>query len=107
MQRSTRRRGKRRGLDRRTVIQDSVSFVLAWLLIWYLAVHGVDSPIQWGLLGLAGSLLGVTGAGEIISKARIGTDGSGSSSASPESLLSSGSSLPHNEATGEIIPPMI
>jgi hypothetical protein len=104
MQRSTRRRGKRPGPDLRTVVQDTVSFVLAWTLIWYLAVYGVASPIQWGLLGLAGSLLGVTGVGEIISKARTGTAGSDLSSASPELLPSSGSSLPHNDLD---VPPMI
>lgn len=106
MQRSTRRR-KRRGPDLRTVVQDTVSFVLAWGLIWYLAIYGVDSPMQWGLLGLAGSLLGVTGVGEIITRARGGTAISGSSSVSPESLPSLRSSLPHNDVTGEIPPPPI
>lgn len=84
-----------------------MSFVLAWSLIWYLAIYGVDSPIQWGLLSLAGSLLGVTGVGEIISRVRGGTAGSDSPSVSPELLHSSGSSLPHNETTGEITPPLI
>lgn len=106
MQRTTRGRRKRRP-DIRTVVQDTVSFVLAWSLIWYLAIYGVDSPIQWGLLALAGSLLGVTGAGEIISRARTGTGGFGSPSASPASLPSSRSSLPHTETTGEIPPPPV
>lgn len=83
-----------------------MSFVLAWSLIWYLALYGVDGPIQWGLLATAGALLGVPGAGEVISRVRGGTDGSGSESVSSDLLLSSRSSLPHNEASGEIIPPM-
>ena len=106
MQRSTRRR-KRRGPDLRTVVQDTVSFVLAWSLIWYLAIHGVDAPIQWGLLGLAGGLLGVPVSGEITRRLRSGTGGRDSRSESSDFVRSSRSSLPHNEATGEITPPMI
>lgn len=107
MQRTTRRRRKRHGPDRRTVIQDVASFILAWALIWYLAIHGVNAPIQWGLLGLAGGLLGVPVTGEIGRRLRPGTGGRDSRSASSDFVPSSRSSLPHNEATGEITPPMI
>lgn len=76
MQRAPRRRA--RGPDRRTVIKDTVSFMLAWALIWFLALYGVDGPIAWGLLGLAGTLLGIPVAGGIMAKAgdTTGTDGS-------------------------------
>jgi len=85
MQRATRQR-RVRGPDRRTVIKDLVSFASAWALIWFLALYGVDGPIAWGLLALAGTLLGVPGFGEVQRRrAATGTDGSGWPSASPDS----------------------
>lgn len=84
MQRASRRV---RGPDRRTVIKDVVSFTLAWALIWFLALYGVDGPIAWGLLGVAGALLGVPVAGGIMTRGETstGTDGPDSPSPSPDS----------------------
>jgi hypothetical protein len=81
MQRAPRRRA--RGPDRRTVIKDIVSFALAWALIWFLALYGVDGPIAWGLLGLAGGLLGIPVAGGIRGKSEDATGMDGSDSPSP------------------------
>lgn len=85
MQRAPRRRA--RGPDRQTVIKDGVSFTLAWALIWFLALYGANGPIAWGLLGLAGTLLGVPLAGRSRSRESesIGIDGSDSSSLSQDS----------------------
>lgn len=77
---------RRSGPDRRTVVKDSLSFTLAWALVWFLAVYGVDGPMAWGLLALAGTLLGVPGMGEILNRVRTGTDGSGSDSPHSGSL---------------------
>jgi hypothetical protein len=83
MQRAPRRRA--RGPDRRTVIKDIVSFTSAWALIWFLALYGVDGPIAWGLLGLAGALLGIPVAGGVKVRGETGTDGSDSPSPSVDS----------------------
>lgn len=85
MQRAPRRRA--RGPDRRTVIKDTVSFTLAWALIWFLALYGVDGPIAWGLLSLAGALLGIPVAGGFRDRSEntTGMDGSESPSRSVDS----------------------
>lgn len=104
MQRARQRRGH--GPDRRTVVKDLVSFMSAWALIWFLALYGVDGPISWGLLGVAGALLGVPGAGEILNRSRAGQDGTDESVSSsplsaslPSSLSPSSGEVP--DATGD------
>ena len=85
MQRAT--RGK--GPDRRTVLKDLISFALAWGLVWFLALYGVDGPMAWGLLTLAATLLGAPGVGELARKVLSpGTAGFASPSVPPESLPS-------------------
>lgn len=55
------------------------------------------AQVNEAFLWLAGALLGVPGAAEVVGRIRAGTGGSASSSASPESPSSSGTSPSETE----------
>jgi hypothetical protein len=74
------------------VLRDVLSFGLGWALIFQQALFVDPSRVNETFIWLAGTLLGVPGASEVLARIRSGTGGSGSPPASPGSPSSSTSS---------------
>lgn len=73
---------------------DTVSSILGWGLIFQQALFVDPALVNESFLWLAGGLLGVPGAAEVVGRIRGGTAGSVSPPASSESASSSSSTSP-------------